>query len=988
MAKNASFIHHFEAGFKLFHELMSKRVREILLVSSPYDAFIMEEDGFLGEKISNEYQGLNLNFPPPKLSKVTSASAALKAVEKTKYDLVITMPRLIDMSAFSLGKKIKRIKPSLPVVLLTHSTSILDRFKKEVGKGSIDQIFVWLGSTDILLAIIKWTEDRINVNQDTQTAMVRVIIYVEDSPYYSSSILPLIYKEIVNQTRAVMEDGLNPEHQLLKLRARPKILLANSYEEALSMYKKFRPFLMSVIADTRFPRNKAMVDDAGVKLLSLIRQELPHLPLLLHSSDNSNQDLAKQIPAQFLDKNSPTLHQELCDYFVKSLGFGDFVFRRPDAEEIARASNLRTMERILPHIPPASLYFHVSLNHFSKWLMARSEVILASKFQAVKASDFSDLEDNRKYLISNIHSLRIARQKGVVVSFSQDDFDPDAEFLKMGNGSMGGKARGLAFLMSLLAKNPDLFRENSQINIILPKTLVITTDGFDAFIAENGFEAYAQQDVSDKEIMAVFAKAKFPKWVEGNLRTFLQHIKHPLAVRSSSLLEDNQFQPYAGLYSTHMIPNSDVNIEIRLYQLIQAIKLVYASVYFQGPRTFSKSVSYRTEEEKMAIIIQQLIGQQFGDYFYPDVSGVAQSQNFYPISYMKPKEGIVHMALGFGKIVVEGGKSLRFSPKYPQFLPQFSKIEDILKNSQRYFFALKMTSTPNNIEVSESQLLVKREICDVEEEAPIKFLASTYDPEDHRIRDTSKAKGYRVITFAQILKYQTIPLAKLFEDLLRMAEKGIGCPVEIEFSMIIDHQTQNKPTFALLQLRPMATTKEIIDVEITPADVKNAFGLSSSALGNGTTTAIYDILYVKHDSFQPSETVRIANQVGKLNATIAAENRKYLLIGPGRWGSSDKWLGIPIIWNDISNAAAIVETSLTNFKPDPSQGTHLFQNITSLGIHYLTISQNNADYMDWEWLGNQEVISETTYLRHIRVTQPIAIRVSGKTSRGILIKNL
>ncbi|MBW1749053.1 MAG: phosphoenolpyruvate synthase/pyruvate phosphate dikinase, partial [Deltaproteobacteria bacterium] len=627
----------FYSHLKVFHELMSNKVREILFVFSPYDAFIMEEDGSPASRIINEYSGLNLSLPP-RVTRTSSAKEALSLLNKKKFDMVLTMPNIDDMDVFSLGREIKKVNPNLPVILLAHNPKEIYPFPKNKNLKGIDKSFIWSGNSDLLLALVKNAEDRLNVESDTQKAMVRVLILVEDSPVYYSSFLPLIYKEVVKQTQAVLEVGVNEEHRLLTMRARPKILLAENYEEAMELCQKFRSFLFGIISDTRIPKNGKLVDDAGYRLLLQMRKEIPDLPLLLMSSKSSNKAKADLIPAVFLDKNSPNLLEELHDFFMNYLGFGDFVFRMPDGTEIDRANDLRALEDI-----------------------------------------------------ANVHALRKWRQKGVVAQFKSHNFDADImDFVKIGQGSLGGKARSLAFMSALLQQNPIIYENYPEINIEIPKTLVVSTDGFDSFIKLNGLKYLATQTFKNEKITDEFLKAEMPEWLVKDLKAYLAQVKYPLSVRSSSLLEDAQFQPYAGIYETYMIPNNHPTLSKRLEHLIAAIKLVYASTYYESAKAFSRATSNQPQEEVMGVIIQQLTGQEYGDYFYPAISGVAQSHNFYPISKMKSEEGITHIALGLGKTVVEGGRTVRFSPRYPSIMPQFSMVDDILANAQRFFYALKI----------------------------------------------------------------------------------------------------------------------------------------------------------------------------------------------------------------------------------------------------------------------------------------------------------
>jgi CheY-like chemotaxis protein len=688
-----SFSEDFDPRFKIFHELMARKVRDVLLV------------------IIHEYRGLNLSNPP-RFTWVSSAQEALAMLDEKKFDMVITMSQLADMDVFTLGEEIKKKVPDLPIVLLAHDSlplpalECLADFTRPPG---IDRSFVWSGNTDILVALVKSAEDRLNVEHDTEFAGIRVVLFVEDSPAYISSLLPVLYKELVSQTQAIMEYRHHEEHKLLTMRARPKILVAENFEEANRLFEKFEPYVLGVISDVRIPRNCVLDENGGVAFLSKIKKDRFDIPLLLTSSESINADKAKNIPAAFVDKNSPSLHAEVRKFFLERLGFGDFVFRKPDGREIARAPNLRKFEEILHRVPEDSFLHHSSRNDFSRWLFARTEIVLASKMRPLRDDDFASVESHRQYLISMIRTWRKRRQKGVVADFHPGDFDPDTEFFKIGKGSMGGKARGLAFVANLLQRLPAIHKKFEGVNIFVPQTLVVTTEGFDAFIEENDLKELAKSDAPDEEIAEVFHGANFPQWIAEELKAYLERINYPLAVRSA----------YAGLYRTYMLPNDHSDLNVRLEQLINAIKLVYASTYFRDPKAFSKRVGHRTEEEKMGVIIQQLVGERYGNYFYPTISGVAQSHNYYPFAKMKPEEGITTVALGLGKTVMEGEKALRFSPRYPQLLPQRSTVEDILENSQQLFYALNMGEDSPEVGILEDANLAKRDVSDADEEAPV-----------------------------------------------------------------------------------------------------------------------------------------------------------------------------------------------------------------------------------------------------------------------------
>lgn len=979
--------HHeqdFDPRFKIFHELMANKIREILLVSTPYDAWIMEEDCRLSERIIHEYRGLNLSHPP-RLNWVSTAREALASLDQKRFDMVITMPLHADMDAFVLGRRIKAIKPDLPVILLSHQELLTSAYDSQLaGTSGIDRMFLWSGNTDILLALIKSSEDQMNVEHDTRFAGIRVIIFVEDSPAYMSSLLPILYRELVIQAQAVMEEGLNEEHRLLAMRARPKILVAENYEKAVSLYERFEPYVLGVISDVRIPRDGKLDHQAGVDFLSQIKKERFDIPLLLTSSEPSNAQKAVGIPAAFVDKNSPSLLSEVRAFFLEQLGFGEFVFRSPDGQEIARAANLHALEKNLYTLPEESFVLHCNRNDFSRWLFTRSEIELASKVRPIRNGDFESVESHRRYLISIINARRRRRQKGVVVNFDSAVFDLETEFFKIGKGSLGGKARGLAFFSSILHRNFEFHRNFEQVQIAVPQTLVVTTDGFDAFIEENNLKSLSKSDMADEEIAQRFLDAEFPQSIAEDLRDYLSQIKYPLAIRSSSLLEDAQYRAYAGLYKTYMLANDDPDLDCRLDQLTNAVKLVYASTYYREPRDFSRRCGHRTEEEKMAVIIQQLVGERYNAYFYPAISGVAQSYNYYPFSNMRPEEGSATIAFGLGKAVMDGEKTLWFSPKYPQLLPQRSTVEDILENSQRFFYALKMGQPCLQLGVNENVTLDKREIFDATGEPPLQRLASTYIPDEHRIKDTMQPGGYPVLTFAQVLKYRSFPLAALLRQLLALGQEGMGCPVELEFSVNLCLVDQRNPEFAVLQLRPMTAKAELMQVDIKKSEIRGAFCFSTRALGNTIKENIADILYVKPDEFDSGRTPEIAREIGVHNQRLLQEGRKYVLIGPGRWGSADRWLGIPVNWSDICGVGALVETFHPQLKAEPSQGSHFFHNITTLGINYISVPDGGQDFLNWDWLRALPATAESTHVCHVRLPKPMRLKVDGRTSQAVI----
>ncbi|MCB2181153.1 MAG: phosphoenolpyruvate synthase/pyruvate phosphate dikinase [Desulfobulbaceae bacterium] len=969
------------SDFQAYHELMSRKIRDILLVSSPYDAFIMEEDGSIASRIVNEYQGLNLSHPP-RLQRVNSASQALEVVKGKKFDLVITMPHVDDMDAPSLGIALKKIIPGIPVVLLAHSLrSVSFQPETDFCEG-IDHFFIWSTDPSLLLAIIKNVEDHLNVARDTAKAQVPVLIMVEDSPHYSSYMLPLIYQEVVSQTQAVMAESLNYEHRLLKMRARPKILVARNFEEALELYNEYRAYVFGVLADARFPRKGKIDGKAGLLLLSHIRENKSDLPLLLMSAESSNREKALVVPAVFLDKNSTSLKNEIHDFFLSQLGFGDFVFRMPDGRQVGWADNLRSFEEKISTLPEESLVYHAMRNHFSNWIMARSEVAVANLLRKIQVDHFASPREMRAFLVDCIHNLRKLRQKGIVAQFSLHEFDHEImDFVKIGKGSIGGKARGLAFMANQLAL-PENQVCIKGLEIKFPKTLVISSDGYDSFILENDLQKNDESE-SDESIATRFLAGVMPSWLLERLKAYLLQVVGPLSIRSSSLLEDAQFRPYAGLYSTYMLPNNHQDFSVRLDQFLSAVKLVYASTFFAGPQAFARSTrSVHSGDDRMAIIIQKVVGCTYGDYFYPAVSGVAQSHNFYPVSHMLPEEGVATIALGLGKTVVEGEKSLRFSPRYPQVLPQFSSVDDILSQAQRFFYALKMVDYPQIIAFDQQGNLARLEVNDVADEFPVKTLSSSYVSDEHRIRDGEHG-GIKILTFANILKYQLIPLPEVLTRLLEIGRRSMGCPVEIEFAVDIKYDAGSSELY-FLQMRPMVVGGSGSgDVIISEEEMQTAFCSSRNALGHGQFSDIHDIVYVKPAAFEPSRTGEIAREIGRLNGALHRKDLPYLLIGPGRWGSADRWLGIGVQWQDISGVGAIIELRTEKLKSDPSQGTHFFHNITSMGIPYITVTEGE-NRLDWNWLDSMPVREETTFLRHVHCDAPLLIKINGKDSLCVI----
>ena len=972
----------FDTHFKVFHELMAGKVLDILLVASAYDAYILEEDGSLASKIINEYRGLNLS-KPPRITRVETARKAFGVIETDRFDLVIVMPLWDDMDPFDLGLSVKRRIPDLPVIILSHTLDGL--YPMPVGKDTsgVDEIFIWTGDADLLLAIVKSVEDRINVARDTERAHVRILILVEDSPLYRSFFLPMIYKEVVHQTQAVLEESLNEEHRLLKMRARPKILVAENMEAAQALFERYKAYLFGVISDTRFPCNGQLCDDAGYRLLKLVKEQIPDLPILLLSSQPENRAKADRLAAHFVDKNARDLFEQLHDFFLDELGFGDFIFRQADGREVARASDLRQLEIILPSIPDEPLCYHASRNRFSNWIMARSEIELALRLRRVRISDFPDTHALRDFLIASIHSLRQWRQKGVVIQFKARNFDPQmADFAKIGNGSLGGKARGLAFASHLLRQSPDLINRFPDIAIQVPTTLVITTEGFDRFVQSNRLDNLPLERMENGRIEAAFVKGRMPRDIRSDLSAYLGAARFPLAIRSSSLLEDARHNPATGLYRTYMLPNDHPDKSVRLAQLTDAVKRVLASSWFDLPRRFTRGTAFAHRREQMAVMIQQMVGRHYGGFFYPALSGVARSHNYYPFGPIRPEDGMAEIALGFS---CAGDKGVRFCPLYPELLPAFSKVEEILENAQTHFHALPIQMPGGGPGVHEAGALERRSVADAFNEPPVRGVCSTYVPDEHRLRDSAVADGHRVVTFASILKHRLFPLADLLTGLLEVGRREMGCPVELEFAVLLNEGAGRPGQFNLLQLRPMPVAGDPYDLLVTDEEKARALCYATHALGNGRFDKIADIVYVRPDAFDPAHTVEMVAEISKINTRLKADRRPYLLIGPGRWGSFDRWLGIPVKWNHIDGVGAVVELRTGQLKADPSQGSHFFHQITALNIPYLTITEEGPDRLDRKRLNALTTVWEGAYFRHLRTELPLLVKCDGRRSECVIL---
>jgi CheY-like chemotaxis protein len=968
-----------------FQHLMRFRVRHILLVSSLYDSFILTEDGQLNEALLRQYINLNLSENPV-VTRVSNGSEALAMAEKQqRFDLILTSMHVGDMDAEELAQRAKAAGLDIPVVLLAFNNRELTDFVAVRKIEALDRIFLWQGDVRILLAIVKYVEDRLNVRHDSGMHGVPIIIVVEDNVRFYSSFLPVIYSELVNHSHGLIMEGLNLSQKMMRFRARPKVLLCTSYEEAWRYFSEYEEHVLGVISDIEFPRRGKLDRRAGVELTSRIQQVRPDIPIVLQSSLPENEELAKEVGAAFLLKGSPVLLHQLETVLKENFGFGDFVFRTADGAEVDRAHDLMTLIEKLRTVPAECLAYHGERNHFSNWLKARTEFTLAQVLRPRKVSDFTDLEHLRQDLIKGISRYRRERDEVIVADFTRDKYEPLVKVSRIGGGSLGGKARGLAFVNRLI-NDSDLEEKFPGVRVSVPSCVVLGTDIFDEFLESNGLKDFAIDASDDTEIVNRFLAMPFPEQAVADLAAFLEKADYPLAVRSSGLLEDSPNQPFAGVYQTYMLPNNDPDPARRLVQLIAAVKLVYASTFRKQAKSFLRMTSYRLEEEKMGVIIQRIVGAAHENRFYPDFSGVARSHNFYPTAPLKAEDGIVAAALGFGRTVVEGGACLRFCPKYPQHVISFSSVDDVVRNSQREFYGLDIEMEPRQ-SIEEGDELRRYGLQVAEQDGTLSYLGSTYSPENKAVYDGLSRAGIRLISFAPILKHGLFPMAELLDELLKIGVEGTSAPVEIEFAVNLSVPKGEPIEFGYLQMRPLALSREL--EELTIGDVPDASLVcrSDSVLGNGKVEGLRDLVVVDYHRFERSKSVEVAELVARFNAHLQSDGIAYVLIGVGRWGSTDPFLGIPVAWGQIAGARVIVEAGFKDFKVSPSQGTHFFQNLTSCNVGYFTVNPEAGEgSIDWEWLGAQQAVAEDACVRHIRLEEPLLVKMSGRKGEGIILK--
>ncbi|MDR0895852.1 MAG: phosphoenolpyruvate synthase [Prevotellaceae bacterium] len=970
-----------------FANLMTRRIFNVLLIANPYDAFMLEDDGRIEEKIFNEYTSLSLRYPP-RFTQVSTYEEALEQLVAVPFDLIICMPGSGDNETFDVARNIKTLYESIPIVILTpFSHGITKRIENE-DLSAFEYIFCWLGNTDLLVSIIKLVEDQMNLEHDVNEVGLQLILMVEDGIRYYSSILPNLYKFVLKQSQEFSTEALNAHQRTLRMRGRPKIVLARTLDEATTLYEKYKQNILGVITDVRFPRVERGEKDplAGIQLCAVIRREDPFMPIIIQSSETENAAYADKYSAAFIDKNSKKMDVDLRRAVSDNFGFGDFVFRNPiTMEEIARVKNLKELQNILFAVPAESFLYHISRNHVSRWLYSRAMFPVAEFLKGVTWSSLQDIDEHRRIIFEAIVKYRKMKNQGVVAVFKRDRFDRYSNFARIGEGLLGGKGRGLAFIDNMVKHHPE-FEEFGNSHVVIPKTVVLCTDIFDEFMDTNNLYQVALSDVDDQTILHYFLQARLPDTLVEDFFTFFEVVQAPIAVRSSSLLEDSHYQPFAGIYNTYMIPYLDDKYEM-LHMLSDAIKGVYASVYFHDSKAYMQATSNVIDQEKMAVILQEVVGTQYGDRYYPSISGVARSLNYYPIGDEKPEEGIVNLALGLGKYIVDGGMTLRFSPYHPSHILQTSEVDLALKETQTRFYALDLSNLGHDFSIDDGFNLLKLSVKDAEKDGSLTYLVSTYDPYDQVIRDGLYPGGRKLITFSNILKHNVFPLARILQLVLSNSEQAMRRPVEIEFAATMNYDLKERGgTFYLLQIRPIVDNKEVLDEDLACLPDEQLLLRSYNALGHGIMNDIYDVIYVKTEHYNAANNPRIAEEISKLNRQFRQTDTNYILIGPGRWGSNDPWLGIPVKWSQISSARVIVEAGLTNYRVDPSQGTHFFQNLTSFGVGYFTINAYTGDGIyNQQYLNELPAVNETEYLRHVHTDTPLIVKIDGKKKHGVVL---
>ena len=965
-----------------FVNLMTKRIFNVLLVANPYDAFMLEDDGRIDEKIFIEYMNLSLRYPP-RFTQVSTEEDAWKQLGNTMFDLVICMPGSDNSDTFDIARQIKEKYPHIPLVVLTpFSHGIKERMEHE-DLSIFEYVFCWLGNTDLLVSIIKLIEDKMNLKHDIKEVGVQMILLVEDSIRFYSSVLPDLYKFVLRQSQEFATEALNEHQRTLRMRGRPKIVLARSYEEAMNLYNRYQHNMLGIISDARFPREGQIDPKAGIRFLTEVRSRDPFIPLILQSAEVTNKNFAESCGAQFIDKNSKKMNIDLREAVSENFGFGDFIFRNPNTmEEVVRVHNLKELQNVIFSIPAESLLYHITRNHISRWLYSRAIFPVAEFLKQISWKDLQDIDAHRQIIFEAIVKYRKMKNQGVVAVFERDRFDRYSNFARIGDGSLGGKGRGLAFIDNMVKRHAE-FEEFENASVVIPKTVVLCTDIFDEFMDMNQLYQVALSDADDETILRAFLRAKLPDRLVEDFFAFFDVVKSPIAIRSSSLLEDSHYQPFAGIYSTYMIPYLTDKYEM-LRMLSDSIKGVYASVYYKDSKAYMQATSNVIDQEKMAVILQEVVGTQYGDRFYPSISGVARSINYYPINDELAEEGTVSLALGLGKYIVDGGLTLRVCPYHPDKVLQTSEMEMALRETQTRFYALDLKNLGQNFSLDDGFNLLKLPVKEAENDGALTYIASTYDPYDMVIRDGIYPGGRKVITFANILQHDVFPLARILQLAQKYGQGEMRRPVEIEFAVNLDAK-EKKGVFYLLQIRPMVDMKADLNEDLNTIPEDQLLLKSVNSLGQGIMDDIQDVIYVKADGYSASNNQLIAYDIEKLNKRFLDEGKHYILVGPGRWGSSDTWLGIPVKWPNISAARVIVEAGLTNYRVDPSQGTHFFQNLTSFGVGYFTINAYMNDGLyNQELLNSMPAVEETKFLRWVHFDKPLTVKMDGKKKIGVV----
>lgn len=966
----------------LYHDLMPFKVREILIVSNLYDAYSIEKEGRFSEHMMDEYAKLNLTSLP-RVTGVSSLEEAVEYLHSRHFDLVIIMVGVDKKFPLLISERIKKSFPYIPIFLLLNNNKEIAFFEKGQTPISYDRIFVWNGESRIFFAMIKYVEDRINLENDTRIALVRYILVVEDSPMYYSRYLPILYKIVLDQTKRIIDDVSTDDlYKVLKLRARPKILLATNYEEAVEIYTKYNEYIFCLITDVKFDRGGKKSETAGFDLVKRIRSQKKDIPVIIQSSNPEYAEEAYKLKTSFIHKDSENLIQEIKNFIMHYLGFGNFTYRDQSGKKLIEVKSLKDFERHLRTIPKESILFHAKNDHFSTWLMARGEIQAAKILHPKKVDEFRDPDDIRNYLIKTIQQFRNEQNQGKVIPYESDAILDETNIVTFSEGAMGGKGRGLAFLNSLIY-NLDFSQFLPEINLKTPRTAIIGIEEFEYFLDHNHLHFVKTEQIPYEEIKWRFLNARLTPTLIKRLKEMLKKITKPLAVRSSGLFEDSLMQPFAGIFETFLLPNNHPDLNVRLRQVMDAVKLVYASAYSEVAKGYFSAVNYKIEEEKMAVVIQEVVGNKYGDMFYPHISGVAQSYNYYPFAHMKPEEGFAVAAFGLGKYVVEGEKAYRFSPRYPT--TDINSAKDQVQNTQTEFYAVDLRKQDLNLMEGDTAGLIKTDLFEAERHGTLKHCASVFHPDNNSITAGLDKPGPRVINFANILKYNYIPMARTIEVVLDIVKESMGSAVEIEFAIDLNKDKNYKSSFYLLQIKPMIGNMDDYEVNMDQIRKEDIIMYSEKGMGNGCIDNIRDVVYVNRNNFDKSKTVDMATEIDQINKEMSKAGKQYVLIGPGRWGTRDRWIGIPVDWPQISGAKVIIETSLEGYPLDASSGSHFFHNVTSANVGYFSVQpEKSGSYINYEILDKQPVVMETKFFKHIEFVNPVNIRMDGKKRISVI----